>query len=95
MMLVVQRPETTVAEETAGCANRLTLHFLTPKGSDITLHMGRPIPSDQAANVSQRFRRLGPPRQSMKTGHPATVRRALSISTAATYGFSPLIMLFY
>ena len=61
-------------EETAGCANRLTLHFLTPllaKGSDITLRdMGRPIPSDQAANVSQRFRKAWDPLadKAMKNG---------------------------
>ena len=61
-------------EETAGCANRLTLHFLTPllaKGSDITLRdMGRPIPSDQAANVSQRFRKAWDPLadRAMKNG---------------------------
>ena len=65
-------------EETAGCANRLTLHFLTPllaKGSDITLRdMGRPIPSDQAANVSQRFKEgLGPlADKAMKNGGTRT-----------------------
>ena len=58
-------------EETAGCANRLTFTSgpLLAKGWTSRCRTGPAHPSDQAANVSQRFRKAWDPRgQSQKNG---------------------------
>jgi len=68
--------ETPCAEAGASCWSRATLSFLTPVlglGQAITLRdIGRPLPSDLAAGVSERFKRTWAPKVAKhRKGAPA------------------------